>query len=296
VNYRIVHRTRYRYEQAVTASHHAARVMPRTTETQRQEAFELRIEPAPAVRKERFDYFGNLVSFFSVQGLHRQLEIVAESRVCVHGAPAAKPEQSPPWEGVAAVFRDPVSPEVVEPYQFCLDSQMLTASPGLADYARESFAAGIPLLAGVTDLTRRIHADFKYDPVATTVATPLGEVLEKRRGVCQDFAHLGIACLRSLGLPARYVSGYLRTHAPPGKPRLVGADASHAWFSVFCPETGWVDFDPTNNLKPSKEHITVAYGRDFSDVSPVSGIIVGGGAHEVTVAVDVEELCDNRAR
>jgi transglutaminase-like putative cysteine protease len=190
------------------------------------------------------------------------------------------------------VFRDPVSPEVVEPYQFCFDSPMLSASAELEDYARPSFAAGTPLLAGVADLTRRIYRDFKYDPVATTIATPLDEVIAKRRGVCQDFAHLAIAGLRSLGLPARYVSGYLRTKAPPGKERLVGADASHAWISVYCPRTGWVDFDPTNNLMPAREHVTVACGRDFSDVSPVSGIIVGGGAHEVKVAVDVEEERD----
>jgi transglutaminase-like putative cysteine protease len=139
-------------------------------------------------------------------------------------------------------------------------------------------------------LTRRIFKDFKYDPKATTVATPLEEVLEKRRGVCQDFAHLAIACLRSLGLPARYVSGYLRTRPPEGRPRLVGADASHAWFSIFCPGEGWVDFDPTNDVQPREEHITVAYGRDFGDVSPVAGILTGGGRHAVKVSVDVAEL------
>jgi transglutaminase-like putative cysteine protease len=146
------------------------------------------------------------------------------------------------------------------------------------------------LLTGIADLNRRIFTDFQYDPKATTVATPLEEVLEKRRGVCQDFAHLGIAFLRSLGLPTRYVSGYLRTRPPEGKPRLVGADASHAWFSVFCPSNGWVDFDPTNNCLPGAEHVTVAYGRDFGDVSPVAGILTGGGQHEVKVSVDVAEI------
>jgi transglutaminase-like putative cysteine protease len=160
----------------------------------------------------------------------------------------------------------------------------------LADYARESFGPEIPLLEGARDLTRRIFNDFKYDVKATTVATPLEEVLLKRRGVCQDFAHLGIAFMRSLGLPARYVSGYLRTRPPAGKPRLVGADASHAWFSVFCPGTGWVDFDPTNNIVPGEEHVTVALGRDFGDVSPVAGILTGGGKHVVKVSVDVEPL------
>jgi transglutaminase-like putative cysteine protease len=177
----------------------------------------------------------------------------------------------------------------VDPYQFVFDSPMLTASPALCDYARESFPAGTPLVFGTSHLTRRIFEDFEYDPVATTIATPLEEVIGKRSGVCQDFAHLAIAMLRSLGLAARYVSGYLRTLPPPGSERLVGADASHAWFSVFCPITGWVDFDPTNNLRPSHEHITVALGRDFSDVSPVSGVITGGGEHDVTVSVDVAE-------
>jgi transglutaminase-like putative cysteine protease len=139
-------------------------------------------------------------------------------------------------------------------------------------------------------LTRRLNKDFKFDARATTVATPLEEVWEKRRGVCQDFAHFGIACLRSLGLPARYVSGYLRTRPPEGKLRLVGVDASHAWFGIFCPGTGWVDFDPTNNVQPAEEHIIVAYGRDYGDVSPVAGILTGGGAHEVRVSVDVEPL------
>ena len=188
------------------------------------------------------------------------------------------------------MFRDPVSPEVVEPYQFIFDSPQVRASFELADYAAQSFPAGTPLLAGARDLTRRIFEDFKYDSKATTVATPLEEVWEKRRGVCQDFAHLGIACLRSLGLPARYVSGYLRTRPPEGGEQLVGADATHAWFAIFCPGTGWVDFDPTNNVLPAEEHITVAYGRDFGDVSPVAGILTGGGKHVVKVAVEVKPL------
>jgi transglutaminase-like putative cysteine protease len=209
--------------------------------------------------------------------------------VAVRAEKSPTPESSPGWEDVAALFRDPVSPEVVEPYQFVFDSTQVRASFELADYARESFSKDTPLLTGAADLNRRIFKDFKYDSKATTVATPLEEVLDKRRGVCQDFAHLGIAFLRSLGLPARYVSGYLRTRPPEGKPRLVGADASHAWLGVFCPGVGWVDFDPTNNVQPEEEHITVAYGRDFGDVSPVAGILTGGGRHDVKVSVDVSE-------
>ncbi len=287
MNYRIVHRTVYNYTAPVTVSHHAARVKPRTLAHQERRDFKLRILPEPQVQKVRTDYFGNRVCFFSIQELHKRLEITAESLVSVTETTPPAASLSPPWEQVVTLFSDPVMPAVVDPYQFVFDSPCAQAMRELADYAQESFPPGIPLLLGVADLNRRIHADFIYDPVATTIATPLEEVMTHRRGVCQDFAHLAIASLRSLGLPARYVSGYLRTRPPAGKPRLVGADASHAWFSAFCPDLGWVDFDPTNNVLPASEHITVAYGRDFDDVSPISGIITGGGKHLVKVSVDV---------
>ncbi len=290
MNYSIRHRTTYDYAEPVTVSHHAARVEPRTSPAQRRAAFDLRIAPTPALRKMRTDYFGNRVCFFSIQEIHQCLEITSESVVTVTHFTRPVASLSPHWEKMAALFRDPVSPEVVEPYQFCFDSPLLTNSPELADYGRTSFPKDTPLLVGVLDLNRRIFTDFKYDPVATTVTTPLEAVVEQRRGVCQDFAHLAIACLRSLGLPARYVSGYLRTRPLEGKERLAGADASHAWFAVYCPDLGWVDFDPTNNLIPAEDHITVAYGRDYSDVSPLCGIITGGGKHEVSVAVEVAPI------
>jgi transglutaminase-like putative cysteine protease len=290
MNYNITHRTLYEYAAPVTVSHHVTRLEPRAANTQTCEKFSLKIFPEPTLRKERTDYFGNRLCFFSIQEVHRKLEVITHSRVSVNVKPATAPENSTAWEEVAELFRDPVSPEVVEPYQFVFDSPHVRASIEFADYAAESFGKGVPLLVGAADLTRRIFTDFKFDPRATTVATPLEEVWEKRRGVCQDFAHLGIACLRSLGLPARYVSGYLRTHPPEGRPRLVGADASHAWFRIFVPGTGWVDFDPTNNVRPAEEHIMVAYGRDFGDVSPVAGILTGGGDHDVKVSVDVEPL------
>lgn len=290
MNYAITHRTTYEYAAPVAVSHHVARLEPRQTTAQTPGTFSLKISPQPVVRKARADYFGNHLCFFSVQETHRRLDIVASSKVEVRHQEPSPPDQSPSWEEVGNLFRDPVAPEVIAPYQFVFDSPHVRALRELSDYARESFGRGAPLLAGALDLTRRIFEDFKYDSKATTIVTPLEEVLEKRRGVCQDFAHLSIACLRSLGLPARYVSGYLRTRPPEGKERLVGADASHAWFSVFCPRNGWKDFDPTNNLQVSEEHITVAFGRDFSDVSPVAGILTGGGQHEVKVSVDVEEL------
>jgi transglutaminase-like putative cysteine protease len=286
----IVHRTVYGYGAPVTVSQHAARLEPRSLRNQFLEEYSLRIEPEPSVRKTRTDYFGNRICFFSIQEVHLRLEIVADCRVTV--VPVTQPalSLSPRWEEVAEIFSDPVSPEVVEPYEFMFDSPLLRASPALADYARQSFSAESPLLVSVLDFNRRVHRDFKYDKIATTVATPLEEVIKNRRGVCQDFAHFAIACLRSLGLAARYVSGYLRTQPPAGKPALVGAEASHAWFSVYCPGMGWIDFDPTNNVMPETAHITLAYGRDFNDVSPVSGIITGGGKHDVKAGVTVSVL------
>lgn len=290
MNYEITHRTLYEYAAPVSVSHHVARLEPRATAGQACADFSLDILPKPARRRTRADYFGNRLCLFTIQEIHDELEVTTKSRVSVTAAAPASLENSLPWEQAARLFRDPVSPEVVTPYEFVFDSAQLRASRELADYALESFRPGTPLLAGAADLTRRIFEDFKYDPKATTVATPLEEAWKKRRGVCQDFAHIAIACTRSLGLPARYVSGYLRTHSPPGKPRLIGADASHAWFSIFSPQAGWVDFDPTNNVQPAEEHITVAYGRDFGDVSPVAGILTGGGSHVVKVSVDVQPL------
>jgi transglutaminase-like putative cysteine protease len=290
MKYRITHRTLYQYAAPVSVSQHVARLTPRAIASQSFGEFALTIEPTPSLRKTHMDYFGNELCFFTIQELHSRMEIVTRSLVSMDSTPPLALEESPAWEDVAKMFRDPVSPEVVEPFQFVFDSPRIRASQELAAYAEECFEKGAPVLVGAKELTRRIFKDFKYDPKATTVATPLEEVWENRRGVCQDFAHLGIACLRSLGLPARYVSGYLRTHPPEGQPRLIGADASHAWFSVFCPKSGWVDFDPTNNCLSDGEHITVALGRDYSDVSPVAGILTGGGEHDLEVSVDVEPL------
>ena len=290
MNYRVTHRTTYEYAEPVAVSHHAARVEPRVTAVQSRTDWRISVSPEPAVQVQRPDFFGNRVCFFAIQELHAKLEVTATSVVSVEAQPPTVPRMSRPWEAVVRRYRDPVAPEAIKPFQFVFGSPLVRPGAEFADYARESFSSGRPLLEGVLDLNRRIHADFAFDPVATTVSTPLAEVWEKRRGVCQDFAHIAIACLRSLGLPASYVSGYLRTRPPAGQPRLVGADATHAWFSVHCEHHGWVDFDPTNNCQPTDEHITVAYGRDFSDVSPVMGILTGGGSHEVKVAVDVEPL------
>jgi transglutaminase-like putative cysteine protease len=290
MDYRITHRTTYEYAAPVSVSHHAARFQPRHELPQECLDFRITITPPPAVTKTHTDYFGNSLCMFSIQRLHQRMEVLAESTVSVAARTPPVPGLSPTWTDVQQQFRDPVSPADVQPYEFCLDSPLVHAVPEFAEYARKSFQDAVPLLVGARHLTQRIFREFAYDREATDVATPLLEAWKKRRGVCQDFAHFGIACLRSLGLPARYVSGYIRTVAPAGKPRLIGGDASHAWFSVYCPHAGWVDFDPTNNVLPGDEHVTVAVGRDFSDVSPLSGILTGGGDHEVVVSVDVEPL------
>lgn len=290
MNYRITHRTTYAYDEPVAVSHHAARLRPRDTETQSCREYSLSFDPDPDLLTEHTDSFGNQASCFSIQKLHARFEVVSRSYVML--APILQPDaaQTPPWEEVAALFRDPVAVDLLDPCQFVFRSPLLVHEMPLREFAQPSFKKGRPLLSAVADLSQRIFKEFTFDPKATTISTPLNEVLANKRGVCQDFAHLAIASLRAMGLPARYVSGYLRTRPPPGKARLQGVDASHAWVSCFVPGFGWVDFDPTNNCFTSLDHITVAVGRDFSDVSPVRGIITGGGHHSVTVGVDVEPV------
>ncbi len=290
MDYQLTHKTVYRYSEPVSVSQHAARLEPTLNQRQQAAGFSLGITPAPDVLSIRTDYFGNRVTVFGIRELHRELTVEARSRVSVASLTNPILTLSPLWSEVSKRFRDPVSPQDTGPYEFCLDSPMVRLAPTFAQWARRSFQSNTPILVGVSELMARLHAEFEFDPVATEVATPLEEVWEQRKGVCQDFAHVALACLRSLGLPARYVSGYLRTVPPQGKERMQGADASHAWFSVFCPQNGWVDFDPTNNLIPSDGHITVAVGRDYSDVSPLCGILTGGGEHTVSVAVDVEPI------
>ncbi|MBB5032732.1 transglutaminase family protein [Prosthecobacter vanneervenii] len=292
MKYRITHRTTYSYSSQVAVSHHAARLRPRDTETQRCMEFSLSFDPDPDLRTEHIDSFGNQVACFSVQKLHNHFEVTSRSFVSLTPVLQPDPLQTPPWEEVAGLFRDPVSADLLDPCQYVYVSPLLVPEMQLRDFALPSFTKGRPLLAATADLFRRIYKEFVFDSKATTISTPLKEVLEKKRGVCQDFAHLAIASLRAIGLPARYVSGYLRTHPPAGKPRLQGVDASHAWASCFVPGFGWVDFDPTNNCFTSLDHVTVAIGRDFSDVSPVRGIITGGGRHTVGVGVDVEPVGD----
>jgi transglutaminase-like putative cysteine protease len=251
---------------------------------------ELRINPEPATRTERVDYFGNCLCFFTVQEPHKELVVEAKSEVVIAQDAAAWPQHAPSWEEVARSLGEDRSAEGLDAYQFAFESPRIRMRPEFAAYARQSFTPGRPLTEALLFLTARIHRDFRFNSKATNVRTPAEEVFKKRHGVCQDFAHVQIACLRSLNLAARYVSGYLRTYQAPGKPRLIGADASHAWVSAYCPGWGWLDVDPTNNVVPSDGHVTLAWGRDYGDVSPLHGLVIGGGAHTLQVAVDMEPI------
>jgi transglutaminase-like putative cysteine protease len=285
--YRVRHRTTYEYDDPVSVSHHIVRLTPRSLPKQNCRESYVAILPPPQVTSTHFDYFGNTLTSFTLHEQHEGLVVEANSDLEVKAIEPPDFSETPAWETVRQGLAGDNSDEGLSAYQFVFDSQRVRSNPELAEYARESFPEGRPLLAAALDLTRRIHQDFRFDKKATEVATPVQTFFEKRRGVCQDFAHLQLGCMRSLGLPARYVSGYLRTMPPPGRPRLVGADASHAWCSAWCPGTGWVDFDPTNNCVPSDGHITVAWGRDYSDVSPIYGVLLGGARHKLHVEVDV---------
>ena len=285
--YDVDHRTVFAYAQSVSISHHVVHLAPRARARQTCARSAIVVEPAPAIRHENHDYFGNPVTFLTVQVPHRELLVHARARILVEaGAPVA-PDASPAREEVARRLETARDAETLDAYQYAFDSPYVASEDDVYDFARASFAPGRPVLAAAMHLTTRIFEEFYYQGAVTDVSTPVSEVLRTRQGVCQDFAHLEIACLHSHGLAARYVSGYLLTRPPDGNERLVGADASHAWISVWCPGIGWVEFDPTNNLIPVDEHITLAWGRDYGDVSPINGFIVGGGDHEVTVAVDV---------
>lgn len=288
--YRVRHRTTYDYEDAVSVSHHILRLTPHNSHRQTCRQAAISIVPQPANRSRHVDYFGNATTTFTLVEPHERLVVEATSELEVHVPAVPDLAGSPPWESVRDALPLGHSDEELNAYQFVFDSTRVSARPEWGDYARESFSPNRPILDAARDLTARIHHDFRYDTKATEVSTPVETFFEKRRGVCQDFSHLQIACLRSLGLPARYVSGYLRTVPPPGQPRMIGADASHAWCSVWAPGAGWVDFDPTNDCIPSDGHITIAWGRDYEDVSPIHGVLFGGARHTLETGVDVAPL------
>jgi transglutaminase-like putative cysteine protease len=290
VHYRVTHATTYIYEELVSICHNELRLEPRDTERQRRLATALRIEPMPRATTAERDYFGNPTHFFTVEEPHHRMLLVAESELAIE-APC-EPAETPGWEALRAKVREDRSRAGLAAFEMVFASPLVPVASEFSAYAAPFFPKGRALLPCVLELTHRIHTDFAYRPGATSVTTPVRDVLAAREGVCQDFAHVEIACLRALGLPARYVSGYLHTRPAAGIERLVGADASHAWVSVYCGDAGWIDVDPTNDLLVSDQHLTLAWGRDYGDVSPIKGVILGGGGHTVEVGVDVEALPD----
>ncbi len=291
MRYRVTHTTTYRYQQTVGLSYNEVRMQPRPCPNQLLLSSNLQIRPLPCDYRTRTDFFGNQVAWFSIREPHQEFVVTASSEVQIFPQPVQLDfSHGMSWEAVKEALWNDRSEPMLEARQYALDSPFISADADLAGYAQASFTPGIALIEAIHDLMQRIHRDFTFDPEFTNLATPLATVLQHRRGVCQDFAHLAIGCVRSQGLAARYVSGYIETLPPPGKKKLVGADASHAWFSVYLPDLGWMDFDPTNNQIPGDRHIIVAWGRDYSDVTPLKGVIFGGQNHELKVAVEVENL------
>ena len=288
--YRVIHETRYVYTSAVSSARQIAHLTPRSTDWQSVYEHRLTISPPPTEQSEGEDFFGNRVTRFTHDSGFDEQVIHAESLVEVRPHAPARDASSPDWRNVREMCAGGTPALRFELAQFCAASTMAPVLPEAAEYAKDSLREGGPWLTCLLDLTNSIHTGFVFDPAATTLTTPVLEIIENKRGVCQDFAHLMISCLRSAGLPARYVSGYILTHPPAGQPRLTGADASHAWVSAYCPEFGWVDFDPTNGKLADTEFITLGWGRDFSDVTPLRGVVLGSGAQEMEVRVTVMPL------
>lgn len=288
--YDVVHRTTYRYEEPVDLSYHVMRLTPRGLPCQRVLRASVIATPAPVRVHDTTDYFGNVATYMSLEEPHAELVVDARCAVDVRFPAPPPAERTLAWEQVRDALDGGGLPVETAAVEFVRESPMVAIDEAVRDFALPSFSPGRPVLGALLDLNRRIKADFAFDPRATGVATAVREVMQLRRGVCQDFAHVMIACARAMGLAARYVSGYIRTHPPAGQPRRVGADASHAWVGVFVPGTGWIDLDPTNDLVVSEEHVVLAWGRDYGDVAPIRGVILGGGAHRLDVSVDLRPV------
>ena len=286
--YQILHDTHYHYDSPVSLAQQLAHLWPRACDWQRCTEQQLLISPEPTTRRDEQDVFGNPLTRLAFERPHDELLVNARLSVEVLARPELDFNLSPAWDSTRDALTysgRPLTARLLDACRYRFESPYVHLKRSFVEFSESCFPAGRPLMVGVQALMEKIFEEFTFDAEATQVATPLVEVLERRRGVCQDFAHLMLACVRSRGLAARYVSGYLLTQPPPGQARLIGADASHAWVSVFCPVLGWVDFDPTNNVQPALEHITLAWGRDFSDVSPLRGVILGGGTHDPEVRV-----------
>lgn len=295
MKYQLRHLTRYEYSGPATLSHNEARILPRQLPWQTSSNTQLIINPGAIGLSERQDFYGNRVTYFAIEAVHNSLEVVVSSDVETFPRPAQDFFSGTAWEDAAAEMSCAVrsgNRDSIAARLFVLDSPFVARQPALMEYARVNFAPGRLLRDALLELNRRIFDEFTYDEDSTTLATPLQEVLETRRGVCQDFAHLLIGCLRSVGLAARYVSGYMETSPPPGQEKLLGADATHAWVAVFIPGWGWQEVDPTNGCVPDERYIVLGWGRDFADVTPLKGVMTGGGEHKLTVAVDVIPIVD----
>ncbi|HUG23900.1 transglutaminase family protein [Piscinibacter sp.] len=286
--YAVEHETCYAYTAPVSQSWQLARLTPRLLPWQKLVSHALQIEPPPDERHEAADSFGNTVTHFGLHGAHRLLRVRMQCLVDVDPRPGVAPSvETEPWEEVRDIVRREPQLDDLNAARMSEPTPLVPLSEGARVYAAASLAPGRDWLEVVTDLMHRIHDDFEFEAGATTVSTSVDEVLHQRRGVCQDFAHLLLACLRGHGLPARYVSGYLLTEPPAGQPRLMGVDASHAWVAAYSPSHGWVEFDPTNDQRADERYITLAWGADFADVVPLRGVILGGGAQEMDVSVSV---------
>lgn len=288
MNYKITHTTTYKYSTPVSVCHNVVILSPQASEYLKVNSHRLSIRPMPEVVSKRQDIFGNIIQRFSLEQNHSQLSITATSRVTVSPRINPAPLTAPTCGQVIESIANRSDPNWLSVMPLMLDSLRIHRSPKYTTYAAPSLQLNKSVVTAVTELTNQIYTGFKYDKNATKVDTPTDKAFEGRHGVCQDFAHVGVACLRSFGLPARYVSGYLRTIPPPGKERLIGADQSHAWLSVYCgSQIGWLDFDPTNNCICGMDHIPLAVGRDYSDVVPIRGVFLGGGEPLLSVSVDV---------
>ena len=284
--YNISHRTTYTYFEPVSVCHNVLRLAPRNTDSQICTRVAVRISPEPNTIREYEDFFGNKVMYFSIEKEHARLTVDVQSEVEI-GIEAVGPGKG---IGSWADGGEAGKGDGGEIRQFVFETPMTAWNEEIEQYARVSFPPGRPVPEAAGDLMRRIYTDFEFTPGFTTISTPVEVVMKEKKGVCQDYAHLAIACLRSVGLPARYVSGYIETVSPAGQEKLIGADASHAWFSVYDPAAGWMDFDPTNNMIPGDQHITIGWGRDYADIAPMKGIILSSGSHGLKVSVDVKRI------
>lgn len=290
MKYRVTHETVYRYAIPILRCYNIVHLMPRDTPRQSVLSSRIEVDPTPALFQRKTDFFGNTVGFFTLESGTQEIRVKAVDEVEVQPAPFYEPANSPPWEDVRDRFKHNRSKELLDAYQYVFPSPYVPVLPELREFGEVSFWPGRPIIEAALDLTARVFNEFRFDNSRTTVSTPVQQVLRDRVGVCQDFTHLQIGAIRSLGLPARYVSGYILNRPPEGQEKMRGADASHAWLSIYEPGFGWIDLDPTNNKVPSEEHVIVAVGRDFDDVSPIKGITFGGGSHAVDVEVDVRPV------